>query len=186
MSHTLAIDLGGTKIASAYFDTSMQMSDYQTRPLEQYTLAYIRAQLQRITEHYWRDDIARIGISMNGLISSNRIVFSRLCGGDVDRHISELISLPRSVPIIIDNDVHCMCRGVQQDMPELAASSYALINIGTGLRVSVWSGEGILSGADGFAGEVRDDVDVLELGETVNLNNLICGRGISNIYAKLT
>lgn len=179
----ITIDVWWTKIIWALFRDNKIINSIKMEIWE-YNLEKVTHKMQDIINKFITTDTIYIWISLNGQTNNNYVYFSRVLWGWINNELIKYLDIPNTIEFQVDNDVNCMCRWIKylnNDLP----GHFILLNIWTWLRTSYFYNWNVLKWAKWFFGEIRDNLDVLELWDTINANDLICGRGISNIYEKL-
>lgn len=181
----IALDIWWTKIIGALFNEKNEIIKTLKLEIWEYVLEKVLSKIQNIIDQLIDGDTKYIWISLNWQINNSFVSFSRVLGWVINDNLVNLLNIPENISFKVDNDVNCMCRWARF-LDKNNYNYYTLLNIWTGLRSSYLYEWNILKWAKGFLWEIRDDVDVIDLNCKVNLNDLVCGRGISNIYKILT
>jgi predicted NBD/HSP70 family sugar kinase len=180
----IALDIGWTKIVWTLFRDG---SILKTRKIEigEYHLDKVTRKIQDIIDEFLTPETWYIGISLNGQMNNGYIYFSRVLWWRINDKLINYLRIPENIEFRVDNDVNCMClwiKYLEKNLPDY----YVLLNIWTWLRTSYSHNGVLLRWSRWFFGEIRDNLDILELDKTININDLICGRWIANIYKLLT
>lgn len=187
MNEILGVDIGGTKIAFCRLDRA-----YRPSSTEQVPTALLRRGTVRFA-----DDLARlirsrlppravgVGVSLNGVLHGQTVVYSSLMGGRVDFPLGAHLTAKLGVPVHVDDDIHAMTVAEAHLGAGRDGRPFAMLNLGTGIGVGCWDGA-VLRGsfAAGLIAELPVYVDALS--EYRSLDRTVCGRGIRDMYATFT
>jgi glucokinase len=180
---SLGVDIGGTKIGFCLVDAQLEartLTQVPTALLRRGTTAFA-ADLAELVRAVAPPDIDRVGLTLNGVLDGDHIVYSSLMGGAVDFPLGAFLRERLPWQIFVDDDIHAMARAEahlgagQGDIP------FAMLNLGTGIGVGYHDGGGVFRGAYA-AGLISEQiVYVAELGEFRSLDRTVCGRGLREL-----
>ena len=181
------IDIGGTKIQYCLLDENLSPTPIGATPtalLRRGCKAFAE-DLKSLIAAVCPPGVARIGVSLNGILDSGYVVYSSLMGGQVDFPLRDYLSGQFDQEILVDDDLHAMGIAEAMLVPAVKDKPVALLNIGTGIGVGFFDG-GVLRGryAAGLISE--QPIYVEELGEYRSLDRTVCGRGVRDIYGQLS
>lgn len=192
----VALDVGGTKIASALVDASGSISHRSTRPTPREggpsVLAALVATIRQLVP---AAPVDAVGIGFPGVVdaSDGSIVSATdtlpgVSGLEVQSRLEAVLGLP----VAVDNDVNVMARG---EMARGAARSFSdalFISVGTGLGGAIARDGEVLSGVHGTAGEIahllapRRGSRACGCGRLDHVESLVCGPAIEDSYRRST
>ncbi|SKA23725.1 ROK family protein [Consotaella salsifontis] len=186
---TIAFDLGGTKIDICRMTPAGELLSRETvataslRPGEP---SFLGRALALFDAHVGPGD-RRVGVSWNAPVHEGRLRQSSLLGGPIELDLGA--GLRDRFPgreIRVESDVHAMALGEYRFGVGPAAAPILLINLGSGAGLAYHDGT-LMRGFTGGAGLVSQEVrHVSEIGETVTLDYLLSGRGLTRLYRGLT
>lgn len=190
MKYLIGIDIGGTKVAYEVFDEKLHhihSKVFETKAIGGGSLALIDTLLSHIQkEPFNKNDITRIGISINAAVAKNSILKSSVLGVehfDLVSYIQKKIK----VPVSIENDVVSATKAELKLGHGKQYRRFALLNIGTGTRICYCQDGTIIQGYNNVAGEIsQTKIFAPEFKKYILLDNFISGNGIAAIYKKLT
>lgn len=186
MSPTLGVDIGGTKIALCRLNEELRPTATEEIPtalMRRGTVAFAN-DLARLIASRVAPDTIRVGVSLNGILAGQDVVYSSLMGGRIDfplgKHLTDRIGLP----VYVDDDIHAMTVAEGRLGAGRDGRPFAMLNLGTGIGVGCWDGS-VLRGsyAAGLIAELR--VHVAAFDGYRSLDRTVCGRGIREMYASL-
>ena len=157
---TLAIDIGGTKIAAAVCDENdsiIQRWRVPT-PMDADAINQHIAEVYREAVAAGHTDIEAIGISAAGNVSADRktLTFSANIPAwinyDLSEHVGALID--HAVPVVVENDANCAGWGEYVHGAGQGSSNMVALTVGTGLGGAIVINGQLVYGSDGFAGEL--------------------------------
>lgn len=187
MSPTLGVDIGGTKIALCQLDDDLRPTITEKVPTALMRRGTVRFadDLALLIASRLSPDTVRVGVSLNGVLAGQDVVYSSLMGGRVDFPLGKHLTDRIGVPVYVDDDIHAMtvaeaCLGAGRD-----GRPFAMLNLGTGIGVGCWAGD-VLRGsfAAGLIAELKVHVDAL--GGERSLDRTVSGRGVREMYEMLT
>ena len=181
------IDIGGTKVQYCVLDENLTPTPIGATPtalLRRGCKAFAE-DLASLIKAVCPPSVARIGVSLNGILDSGHVVYSSLMGGLVDFPLQAYLSSRLDRDVLVDDDLHAMGIAEAMLVPAVKDKPVALLNIGTGIGVGFFDG-GVLRGryAAGLISE--QPIYVEELGEYRSLDRTVCGRGIRDIHGQLS
>lgn len=188
---TLALDIGGTKIAYALIPddspTALGSGRVNTKdgpPLTQTQLA-VEAGIQSADEH--RMLITRVGIGAPGVVRApageiiyNGETIQNWAGSDLRGLVRELID----VPCAVHNDVRVWAYG--EHMMGKHSGRVLYISLGTGVGGAIMDGAELLTGPTGSAGEFAEIICADHAGLARRCEDVASGTGLTRYYNKAT
>ena len=138
----LALDIGGTYLRYILYTPDSILESSRGSSIE------IDKTLQDILRRY--PDIEGIGISFAGFIKDNQIIDSP----NIDKALIDVLnSILQSykIPIVIENDLNC---AAVAEAKYFNSDYLVALYSGTGIGAGIVHRAEVLSGADGFAGEI--------------------------------
>jgi glucokinase len=185
--HTLAIDLGGTKIDLCRVSAEGRILWHKRVPtctLQPGSMSFFGRVLDLVDAHL-EDSDARIGVSWNTVVKDGRISRASLLGGEANIDIGKAFSSRFQRPVRVESDVHAMARGEHAFGVGSRYPSFLLINMGSGFGIA-YHDQRVMRGHTGSAGAVWQERHyVPEIGEHIILDQLLSGRGLARLYSKL-
>ena len=169
---TLAIDIGGTKIAAAVCDENdsiIQRWRVPT-PMDADAINQHIAEVYREAVAAGHTDIEAIGISAAGNVSADRktLTFSANIPAwinyDLSEHVGALID--HAVPVVVENDANCAGWGEYVHGAGQGSSNMVALTVGTGLGGAIVINGQLYRGSFGMAaelGQAAQEGDVLGL-----------------------
>lgn len=157
--HTMAVDIGGTKIAIGICDEDDSIIRSWTIPTPKEAEdidKHIAATYAEAKKSY--SDIAAIGISAAGNIKEDRrtVTFSANIPAwieyDLSGHIEDLID--REVPVIVENDANCAGWGEYVHGAGQGHTNMVALTVGTGLGGAIVLNGQLYRGSFGMAAEL--------------------------------
>lgn len=162
---TLAIDIGGTKIAAAVCDENdsiIQRWRVPT-PMDADAINQHIAEVYREAVAAGHTDIEAIGISAAGNVSADRktLTFSANIPAwinyDLSEHVGALID--HAVPVVVENDANCAGWGEYVHGAGQGSSNMVALTVGTGLGGAIVINGQLYRGSFGMAGRARPPAD---------------------------
>ena len=156
---TLAIDIGGTKIAAAVCDENdsiIQRWRVPT-PMDADAINQHIAEVYREAVAAGHTDIEAIGISAAGNVSADRktLTFSANIPAwinyDLSEHVGALID--HAVPVVVENDANCAGWGEYVHGAGQGSSNMVALTVGTGLGGAIVINGQLYRGSFGMAAE---------------------------------
>lgn len=157
---TLAIDIGGTKIAAAVCDENdsiIQRWRVPT-PMDADAINQHIAEVYREAVAAGHTDIEAIGISAAGNVSADRktLTFSANIPAwinyDLPEHVGALID--HAVPVVVENDANCAGWGEYVHGAGQGSSNMVALTVGTGLGGAIVINGQLYRGSFGMAAEL--------------------------------
>lgn len=153
----LALDLGGTKLASAVFSSRGRVLESGAAPLDkrkgEEVGALIVDQIRRCMDH-GEEQIKAIGVSIPGIYRHRTgTVWAPNIDGWEDFSLFQLIrkTFP-GIPLAIDNDRACSMLGEQWRGRAQGCNDAVFLAVGTGIGAGILSGGHIIRGAGDIGG----------------------------------
>ena len=156
---TLAIDIGGTKIAAAVCDANdsiIQRWRVPT-PMDADAINKHIAEIYREAVAAGHTDIEAIGISAAGNVSADRktLTFSANIPAWINYDLSEHVGamIDHAVPVIVENDANCAGWGEFVHGAGQGSSNMVALTVGTGLGGAIVLNGQLYRGSFGMAAE---------------------------------
>jgi predicted NBD/HSP70 family sugar kinase len=128
----------------------------------------------------------KIGVSWNAPVFRSKLTQSSLLGGRIDVDLGDMLTRRFDRDVQVESDVHAMAIGEHRFGAVQSSEPFILLNLGSGAGLAYHEGT-LMRGYRGGAGLVsRETRYVGEIGENVNIDNLLSGRGVSFLYNRLT
>lgn len=185
---SLGVDIGGTKIQFCAVDV-----DYAARPLGKTPTALLRRgtlkfadDLAELIRAKMLPGIDRVGVSLNGVLRGGHVVYSSLMGGNVDFPLDTFLRDRLGLDVFVDDDLHAMAIAEADLGLGRGLDSFALLNLGTGIGVGVYERGRIIRGAYAAGLISEQPLYIEELDEYRSLDRTVCGRGLKELYLKIT
>lgn len=158
----IAIDLGGTKLASAVFSEDGTLLTGETLPLDQKAGKtagdLIISQIQKLSDHQKQigEDIIAIGVCVPGIsyLSRGTVWAPNITGWEnypLRNHIESVI---KNIPVIIDSDRACYIMGEAWQGTAKDCTDAIYLAIGTGIGAGIMINRKVFRGADDIAGAI--------------------------------
>lgn len=184
----IGIDIGGTK--TSYYVMSDDLATLKHRRFSTQKLGggslKLLDKLILMVHREGVENVKRIGISINAAVQNNTILKSSALGVE-NFPLEDYMGKELNVPIYVENDVVAQAKAECQLGYGKRYKSFAVLNIGTGTRVCYCQDGTVVTGNRNMGGEVSQlKVYTREFDKHFLLDELISGRGISNIYRELT
>lgn len=184
---TIAFDLGGTKIDICRMrpDGSFVFRDrVATASLEPGCPEFL-GRAFALFERYVNSGDDKIGLSWNAPVHEGRLTQSSLLGGRIEVDLGKLLSQRFAQRNQVESDVQAMALGEYRFGQGRAAAPLIVINLGSGSGFA-YHGDVLMRGHAGGAGLVSQErCHVAEIGESLIMDHLLSGRGVSLVYARL-
>ena len=157
---TLAIDIGGTKIAAAVCDENDAIT-HRCRvptPMDADAINHHIANIYHEAVAAGHDDIQAIGISAAGNVGADRrtLTFAANIPAwinyDLSEHIGALID--HAVPVVVENDANCAGWGEYVHGAGQGSSNMVALTVGTGLGGAIVIDGRLYRGSFGMAAEL--------------------------------
>ena len=184
----LGVDVGGTKIEACLFDKDYNLISTEKFALPEKSEKNLIFHIKKIIGRKYYKGIKKIGISLKCVVSENKIKHFSLLGGGIDIDLAGDLRKEYEIPVVLENDVNCMALAEYRFGKGKNINNFLLINLGTGLKTSLIYEGKLIRGFTHCAGELGQiGIIVSELqNREIKYRNLICGRGVANIYEKLS
>ncbi len=163
MSHVIAIDIGGTKIAGALVSDSGDLTPAPVASLPtpktggEDVAATVVEMVRMVREAAGSAQPLAVGIGSAGVIdpAGRRIVSATdAIPGWGGTELAEIVEAASGLPVFIENDVHAHARGEMWKGAGRGRASALMVAVGTGIGGALIQGGQILRGARGLAGHV--------------------------------
>lgn len=191
MKPLLSIDIGGTKIRIILYNKDYKVlrkidlstGDYFAKPKPAQLSLLLRA-VERFLDQKTFD---KVGLSIKGHIKNNVLMYSTLLGGRVEINLRNLAKKYFNfIDFTSDNDVICMAKAELKFGVGLTTKSFALVNLGTGIRIVSVDKNQIIRGYNNVAGEVSlEKLWLPNLMTYKSYTELLSGSGIVSLTKKL-
>jgi len=151
----LGIDIGGTKVELCRFNSSFQCLKSQRLSTKQVSSqGSLNPALVGQAARLHMSGVQRVGVAIKGVVGNGKLKSSSLFSEGKAVNVSKTLGKILGVPISLVNDVEAMALAEQRFGAGRMASSFVLVNLGTGIR-AVYVQEGrCLVGTQGTAGEI--------------------------------
>ncbi len=190
MDQTLALDVGGTKIEICLLNEQLAIVRQEIVPTAQLAVGSLRFfdDFFTLVQSRLTPETRRVTVAMKGMMRDGVVVQGALFGGRVNFPLRVELAKRCGRAVAIDNDVVCMAHAEARLGRGKGASSFVLVNLGTGVRLVYVRDGVVVAGFSNNAGEISERrVTVPEFGHEVwRTDDLVAGRGIQKIYKKIT
>ena len=158
MKKILAIDIGGTKIASGIVSLKregFQISDYQKIRTPKDKDRVIRKLIEIINYYKENNKFKKIGISFPGQVDNQNgtVIFAPNIKGWNNNNLKKIIEEKTGIDTEIDNDVKCFALGEDKFGQAKKYKNVVYLAIGTGLGGAIEIDGKLYRGANNIAGE---------------------------------
>lgn len=183
----VGIDIGKTTIKAALLNADNDINNIIVEDSADNQEA-ILLRVESIIQYYinsYPDAIAGIGIASFGIVDTVRgiVVSSGTIRDWNNVQIQKRIENKYNIPVFVENDVKAALYGEYLSNPEYHNHSLSFVSIGTSVGIASICNSACLYGDNLKAGEVAR----LKTSESsLNFEDLISGKGISNQYSCLT
>ena len=156
----LALDLGGTKLATAVFTQEGAMLHKETVPIGNRqgheVAALIMAQIKSALHPYGGDAINSIGISVPGIShrKTHTVWAPNIPGWEAYPLLEAVQSIAPSIPVAIESDRSCYILGEVWQGAAKGCKDAIYLSVGTGIGAGIWVNGTVLYGANDIAGAV--------------------------------
>ena len=144
--------------------------------------------LEDLIGKYLTVGTVRLGLAVKGMVQNGVILKSSLLGlSQGDFHLVRRLEKRFGVKVRAENDVKAQALAEARFGSGKSFSSFALVNIGTGLG-SAFVNEGVLlRGKSSSLGSIwKIPTFVLELNKSVDLQDVLSGWGVESLYQTLS
>ncbi|PWT97618.1 MAG: ROK family protein [Bacteroidetes bacterium] len=153
----LALDLGGTKLASAIFSNEGEILSRHSLTLDGRTGSEAGALIKSTIQHFLESGIIdSIGIAVPGICHqhSGTVWVPNIAGWDDYPLINELESVSKGIPVAMDSDRACSILGEWWKGNAGDCSDAIFMAVGTGIGAGILIDGKILRGANDIAGAI--------------------------------
>lgn len=155
--HLLGLDLGGTKLATAVFDTAGKMLCSEMEELSERSGEAVGEMICRQIEKYLANkdySITAIGISVPGISDAHtKTIWAPNIPGWVAYPLYDRIqSIAGKIPIKIESDRACYVLGEMWQGNAKGCTDVIYLAVGTGIGAGIFCNGKVLHGAGGIAG----------------------------------
>lgn len=189
MKDRLAIDIGGSKIEICKFNEKCELISSKKLNTKKFSIGGVEFldEIKNLIRENLDSSICKIGISFNCVIKRGVIVYSSLLGGRMDYDVEGEFLKEFNLPVKIMNDVNAMALAESVFGRGSDVESFVLLNLGTGVRPSFVVGGRTTEGYMGNFGEISQrELLIPEFDGLIKNDDLISGKGISNLYKKIS
>lgn len=193
---TIGIDIGGTKIRVGRVSPSGKIID-SLRVLTEAKKgsAAVLKNIIQTTEKLWTKEVKQIGVGIAGVVDHEKGVF--LGGPNLPKAfrnvpIAALLKKRFSVPVKVDNDVHCFTLAEAKVGAGKGLETVVGLTFGTGIGGGIVIGGKLLRGRNNAAGEFGHAVIGMEspfecgCGRKGHFEAFASGNAMSKIYRRLS
>lgn len=151
--NTLAIDIGGTKLAMALFEDHRMLRREVRSTDRKGGREWMLGQIEEIARP-WRFE--RCGIGFGGPVefSARRVALSTHVGGWTDFPLPAHLEALWNVPVAMDNDANAGALGESRYGAGRGAFPLFYMTLSTGIGGGIVLENGVYRGADSYAGEI--------------------------------
>jgi glucokinase len=154
--HTIAVDIGGTKLAAALVSQGGEICHRVRRETPATDVAAIAdAVVDAVEELRTRHDVLGIGIAAAGFVDAtgSRVVFAPNLAWR-DEPLQATLERRTGLPAVVVNDANAAAWGEFRHGAGRDVAHMVLLTVGTGLGGGIVLGGALLRGAAGFAAEL--------------------------------
>lgn len=190
--HTLAIDIGGTKVTLAVFADD-QMVARATHPTDRAGGRDWMVQHILQTAHGWRQHwpLDRVGIGFGGPVdwSAQRVIMSTHVPSWDNFDLPAALAEPLQLPVIMDNDANVGALGEAHYGAGQGFDPLFYMTLSTGIGGGIISDGAVYRGADAYAGEIghltiRPDGPACLCGSQGCFERMCCGLWLERDYGR--
>lgn len=191
MQYVAGVDIGGTKVDLIFFDKNLKKIEkikLYTKELPTGSLALLDSLLSIIYKKVKNESLIKLAIAINAAVKKNIILKSSILGVDnfdIVKYIRKKKGF-QNAKIIVENDVIAAARAELRFGWGKKIKSFVLLNIGTGIRLAYCSDDYLVTGYNNCAGEISALEIYIDKDKKIFLEEIISGRGVSNIYSSLS
>ena len=156
----LAIDLGGTKLATAVVDATGRVLSIRTQPVEKSsfdgTLCQIAAEAHSVVEASglpW-NEVSRSGLIVPGIASPDGFAWAPNLWDGADVPLLDQLNARLPVPVLMESDRAGYVLGEQWLGIAQGLTDVVFVAIGTGIGAGILTGGRLIRGVGGSAGAV--------------------------------
>ncbi len=189
MKNCLAIDIGGSKIEICRFNDKCEIISSKKLNTKKFSIGSVEflEEIKTLIRENLDDSICKIGISFNCVVKKGVVLYSSLLGGEINFDIEGEFLKEFNLPVKLMNDVNAMALAESVFGKGSNVESFVLLNLGTGIRPSFVTNNVIIEGCRGNFGEISQrELLIPEFDGLIKNDDLISGKGISNIYKKIS
>lgn len=189
---TLAIDIGGTKFSMALFDGAIMVRRESRETSREGGAAWMLDRIQEIGLR-WKAESGfdACGVGFGGPVDFARqqVYLSTHVGGWDNFDLPQWIRDTFGVPVLMDNDANAGAIGEGRHGAGQGFRPLFYMTLSTGIGGGILTGEGVLRGADSYAGEIGhlnidpEGPDCL-CGSRGCLERMCCGLWMERDYGK--
>ena len=157
MSHTLAIDIGGTKFSMAVFDGKQMVRRESQSTDREGGKDWMLEQIRKIGRQWNSElDIDRCGIGFGGPVDfpTQMVTLSTHVGGWSNFDLPAFIQSELGLKAVMDNDANVGALGEGVHGAGIGHRPLFYMTLSTGIGGGILTGHGIYRGADSYAGEL--------------------------------
>lgn len=156
----LAIDLGGTKLATALFTKEGDLISSEKLSLDKRqgseVARLILTAIQKFLDSSSHKNIKSIGVSVPGIFQRHdgTVWAPNIPGWERYPLLAELQSIAQNIPVTIESDRSCYILGEQWKGAATDCTDAIYLAVGTGIGAGILTGGKILHGASDIAGAI--------------------------------
>ncbi len=183
-NNSLAIDIGGTKIAYAIYSPKLEEVYENILPTSQFFKNHKLKELNTLLEYIKKDvkisSFEKIGVSINCVIKDNKIIKSSLLTDAKNTDLKKIVEKYFTCNIFMsDNDVYSMAKAEMIFGKGRRHNSFLYINLGTGIRVVSIENKHPIRGQSNLAGEISvSNIWIEEIKENKKMDDVLAGKGV--------
>jgi len=192
-SNVIGIDLGGTSIRAALFNSSgkiLKKTIHRTPKKGKIVLL----RLEEVINEVRSENVSGIGIGIAGIVDIKNGIFlggPHLPADLKNSEIARLMKKQFKVPVVLENDARCFAIAESRLGAGKNSKSIFGLTLGTGIGGGLIRNGEVIRGAHAGAGEighmpVTDELARPSSKRTVELESVASGSGLERIYTSLT
>ncbi len=192
MSYLIGIDIGGSKVDILFLNEDLQeikKIKLFTKNLPNGRLDFLDNILEVVSRDLKNKSVFKMGIAINAAVRNNIILKSSILGKNnfnIEKYIKKRRQFQKT-KIIVENDVIAAAKAELKFGWGKKFKNFVVLNIGTGLRLVYCYRNILVSGHNNCAGEISFlNFYNKEFKKTVLLEDILSGKGISNVYFYFT
>jgi len=147
----LAIDLGGTKVASALVDRRGRITSPKSESTDCSSNTSVIKQLQRVARRV-RGRVAAVGVCVPGLARKDGTVWAPNLPGWTRQPLRRELERVAGVPVAVDSDRNCAVLGEAWMGAARGCADVVCLIVGTGIGAGILSDGRLIRGPDELSG----------------------------------
>lgn len=193
-SHVIGVDLGGTSIRAALFDSKQKILKKTEKRTPKKDKNAVLKKLFEAIEEVWSEKVSGIGVGIAGIVDHEKKIF--LGGPNLPKDLKntdfgKILKKRFKKPIILENDARCFTFAEAKLGAGKNAKSIFGITLGTGIGGGLFRNGELIRGSHAGAGEIGHMPVTNELArhsskKTVELERAASGSGLEHTYRALT